>query len=128
MIQDKFKTKTNEISKSEGKDSLIKCNKCEYKCNKSETLKKHMNTKHKDYICTICHFRFVLATDLQKHVIEDHTVKNNSEYEKSKTVEPGSGPFDSRCSKCRYILFTEETTEESEKPKQVCKLCPIIYQ
>ena len=50
LIQDKFKTKTNEISKSEGKDSLIKCNKCEYKCKKSETLKKHMNTKHKDYI------------------------------------------------------------------------------
>jgi hypothetical protein len=127
LIQDKFKTKANDISKSEGKDSLMKCNKCEYKCKKSETLKKHMNTKNKDYICTICHFRFVLATDLQKHVIEDHSVKNNSEYEKSKTVEPGPGLFDARCSKCGYILFTEESTEECEKPKQVSDKRIVIF-
>ena len=66
-----------------------------------------MDTKHEDFKCTICHLRFVLATNVQKHVIEDHIVKDNSEYETNKTVEPDSWLFNARCYKCGYsnILF-----------------------
>ena len=82
-----------------------------------------MNTKHEDFKCTICHLRFVLATDLQKHDIKNHIVKDNSEYETNKTVEPDPGLFDARCFQCGYsnILFSEEITKECEKSKPVCK-------
>ena len=76
--------------------------------------------------------RFVHATDLQNHVVKDHSVKDNLENDTNKKVEQGAGyslgQFDSRCFKCGYILFTKETTEEHGKPKLVCKLCPIIDQ
>ena len=63
--QDKVKENQTEVCESHSRDSLLKCHKCDYKYKKTETLKKHNNTKHTDHVCNICHLRFVHATDFK---------------------------------------------------------------
>ena len=35
-------------------ETMLNCKKCEYKCKKESTLKKHFHTKHEDQKCQRC--------------------------------------------------------------------------
>ena len=126
--------KQTEGKTSEFKGDLLKCKKCEYTCKKDVTLRKHFNTKHENHNCAKCDLRFDNISDLQKHGSEDHIigVKETTENKTNKMVEQDNGDnmkqYDDRCSKCGYILFAENTTEDNGKLKLVCKLCPILDQ
>ena len=107
-------------------------------CKKHISLTKHINSKHKDHKCKECHFSFNNTMDLLKHIAEDHNtavkVNNteNKENKEDKKVEQEAcdnwKDDNSRCSKCGYILFTENTYEVQGQPKIFCKLCPILKQ
>ena len=51
----------------------FKCNKCENKCKKDTTLRKHKNTKHEQQLCSNGHIRFDNINNLQKHIAKDHS-------------------------------------------------------
>ena len=114
------------------KDDLLKCSNCEYKCKKHVTLMKHLNSKHDIHICDICSLRYNNTKDLKKHFDKDHSddLNDNDKYKGNKEVEQEKGicimEDDTRCSKCGYILYTENTTEEHSLPIFYCKICPII--
>ena len=76
---------------SESKKELFKCEKCEYKCKKQVTLKKHMHTKHEAQHCKVCSQMFVSTTDLLQHIVKEHssnemTHKNNTESQNQDNV------------------------------------------
>ena len=64
-----------EKKKSEESDKLskaFKCDLCDYRCEKSTTLKKHMNTKHTKQKCSMCSVEFKTSIDLLSHVAREH--------------------------------------------------------
>ena len=71
--------------------------------------------------------RFNNTKDLQNHISDKQgkAVKDTVENETMEKVEQANF-YDSRCSKCGYILFSEENNEEHVKAKLICKLCPIL--
>ena len=56
------------------KDDLLKCDQCGYKCKKSLSLRKHINTKHEAHKCEDFPVCFYKAMDLQQHNVEDRTI------------------------------------------------------
>ena len=85
--------------------------------------------KHENNNCNKCHLRFNNIKDLQNHVSDNHSddIKDTIENKTNKEAEQEKC-YDSRCSKCGYILYSEENIEEHMKPKLICKLCPILIQ
>ena len=128
-VENKTDSKKTEGSKSEARYNLLKCTKCEYQCKKDTTLRKHINTKHDDNIGNKRHLQFDKTKELQNHISEKHgeTVKDTVEKETMEKVEQANF-YDSRCSKCGYILFSKENNEDHVKAKLICKLCPILNQ
>ena len=51
---------------------MLNCDKCEYKCKKESTLKKHKNTKHKDQNCKQCNKTFNTSMEMLLHIAKLH--------------------------------------------------------
>ena len=118
---------TKDSSYFQTRDDLLKCTMCDYKCKKNVTLSRHINTKNEKNNCNKCYLRFNNIRDLQNHVSDNHCddIKDTIENKTNKEVEQEKC-YDSRCSKCGYILFSEENIEDLRKPHLICKLCPIL--
>ena len=63
------KKKSEEIEKS---SKSLKCDLCEYRCEKPNTLQKHINTKHTKQKCSICSVEFGTSIDLLSHIAREH--------------------------------------------------------
>ena len=87
------KHKSEEIEKSL---NAFKCDLCDYRCEKSNTLKKHNKTKHTKQKCSKCSVEFKTSIDLLSHIAREHhdedggklhsTPKSDSEQEKTDFV------------------------------------------
>ena len=72
-------TESKHTNKNDDKEQELKCNQCEFVCEKEITLNKHTNTKHGTSLetqicfseCLICEEKFVTKCKLQKHK-DDH--------------------------------------------------------
>jgi hypothetical protein len=67
----------NEVKKIKSIEDLYKCTKCEYRCKKEATLKKHMLTQHQDHACKECKEIFSSFMELLKHVADQHFKEQN---------------------------------------------------
>ena len=56
-------------------EDFIKCDHCSYKCKKYIDIRKHMNSKHREYTCKYCNEKFKSENELQKHESENHDKK-----------------------------------------------------
>ena len=61
--------KSEEIKKS---SSSLKCDQCDYNCERPNTLKKHINTKHTVQKCSLCSQEFTISMDLLSHIAKEH--------------------------------------------------------
>ena len=57
--------KSEEVRKS---SKSLKCDQCEYRCERINTLNKHMNTKHTVQKCSLCSEEFKTSMDLLSHI------------------------------------------------------------
>ncbi|RXG62239.1 Zinc finger and BTB domain-containing protein 48 [Armadillidium vulgare] len=65
-------TNYNSGGSSSGLDQLHYCKHCSYSSFDRVNVKRHMSYDHKDerpFECPICHFRFTLRTNLQRHML-----------------------------------------------------------
>ena len=67
-----------DSKKSQKKD--FKCEKCDYVCQKLTTLKKHVNTKHTEQNCKVCHTEFKTSMELINHVAKEHHQEEEEEW------------------------------------------------
>ncbi|KAB7501650.1 Zinc finger and BTB domain-containing protein 22 [Armadillidium nasatum] len=91
-------TNYNSGGSSSGLDQLHYCKHCSYRSFDRVNVKRHMSYDHKDerpFECPICHFRFTLRTNLQRHMLT-HT---------------GEKPFE--CSLCSKKFRTKTPLENS---------------
>ena len=51
---------------------LFKCDQCHYSCDRPNTQKKHMNTKHTVHKCSLCSEEFTTSMDLLSHIAIEH--------------------------------------------------------
>ena len=61
--------------KFQGEENLVKaveCKLCDYKCEKSAYLKKHINFKHTVQKCKVCRKEFKSSLEMVSHVPEEH--------------------------------------------------------
>ena len=66
------KVKKEKAKKVESIEESIPFTKCNYKCKKQSSLKKHMLTKHNDHECKECQKKFPSLIKLLKHVASNH--------------------------------------------------------
>ena len=68
------KTVNNEIISKEkaNRSKEFKCVLCEYECDKSTTLWKHINSKHTEQKCKMCSKDFKTSMELVSHVAKEH--------------------------------------------------------
>ena len=74
-------------------ETIVRCEKCEFTCDKVITLNKHMNTKHmeqkmqnignkkgnkENFLWDNCQFSFTKKKDLRKHIDNVHKVSDGS--------------------------------------------------
>ena len=74
-------------------ETIVRCEKCEFTCDKVITLNKHMNTKHMEqkmqnignkrgnkgnFLCDKCRLSFIKKKDLRKHIENIHRVSEGS--------------------------------------------------
>ena len=79
--------KSNEIGKS---SKLMKCDQCDYSCERQNTLKKHTNTKHTVQKCSLCSEEFTTSMDLISHIaIEQHDEEEACSLELQSTPKSG---------------------------------------
>ena len=119
--------KQNQGRKSGIKDDILKCDACEYKCKKDETLIKHKNTKHESNTCHKGNLKCDNAKHVHKNVADDQSddstyidkckTSKGIEHEKLRNLKEGR----LRCFKCGYFLFTEDNTENLVKPSYFAK-------
>ena len=115
--------KQNQGRKYGIKDDLLKCDACEYKCKKDETLRKNINTKHEDHLCSNCQLRFDNINDLQKHVAKDHSnsLKDRNETQTYKNIEQDICMIikddNSRCSRCGYFYSLKTSMKKRDSLK-----------
>ena len=57
----------------DSKKNKIKCEKCEYTCQKESTLTKHINTKHMDQECKVCLMKLGSTMELLQHIAKEHS-------------------------------------------------------
>ena len=69
---------SKDSKKSQKKD--FKCEKCDYVCQKLTTLKKHVNTKHTEQNCKVCHTEFKTSMELINHVAKEHHQEEEEEW------------------------------------------------
>ena len=67
--------------------------------------------------------------DLQYHDLQNHddAVKETIENITNKKVEKEKG-YNPKCSKCWYILYSEDNDEEHFEPKLIFKVCPMLFK
>ena len=70
------KTVTDQTNiQEEGKDKSgkdVKCELCDYRCEKQTTLKKHINSKHTEQKCNISGKEFETSMKLISHIAIEH--------------------------------------------------------
>jgi uncharacterized coiled-coil protein SlyX len=68
------KTVNKEIISKEkaNRSKEFKCVLCEYECDKSTTLRKHINSKHTEQKCKMCSKDFKTSMELVSHVAKEH--------------------------------------------------------
>ena len=99
-------TKTVEINEDKLNDNL-KHDKCDYSCKKSNTMKKHINTKH-------CNFY------LEKESTCEEKSKPDEIVDKDKKIQISDRE---NCKKCDKILKVEDNARKS-----ICQFCRIIME
>ena len=62
-----------ETKSFESNKDKFKCVKCEYKCKKESTLKKHINTKHIEQECKVCMMKLGSSMELLQHIAIEHS-------------------------------------------------------
>ena len=67
------KVEKEKVKKSEKKEDIYSCSKCEYKAKKKATLKKHIITKHEVHACKECKETLSSFMELLKHVAKNHS-------------------------------------------------------
>ena len=75
------KEKKSSDTKSDTKDKIFKCTRCNYETKKEATLNKHFITKHEDHVCKECEEKLPSFMELMKHVSKHHH-KEKDEIEK----------------------------------------------
>ena len=55
-----------------------KCDICEYNCKNSNTMTRHMNTKHAEQKCNVCQKVFGTSIEVLQHVAKEHISYNES--------------------------------------------------
>ena len=77
------------IDKSiESNKDKFKCDKCDYKCKKEVTLKKHMNIKHDDQQCKVYSKTFVSTIDLLQHIAKEHSSNDMTHMSSNESHNP----------------------------------------
>ena len=56
----------------------VKCDLCDYKCEKRPTLNKHINSKHTEQKCKVCSKDFKTSMQLVNHVAQMHNHQEES--------------------------------------------------
>ena len=72
-VSAKQKLSDVETKSFESNKDKFKCVKCEYKCKKESTLKKHINTKHIDQECKVCMMKLGSSMELLQHIAIEHS-------------------------------------------------------
>ena len=67
--------------RKENVSTEFKCDLCNYKALKPNTLKKHINTKHTMQKCKVCDKEFKTSMDLVSHVAKEHIEEEEEEEE-----------------------------------------------
>ena len=76
--------------KKKDEENDFKCDTCDYKAKKLNTLRKHINSKHTEQKCKVCVKEFKNAMQLISHVANDHVEEEESSAEShSLTREEG---------------------------------------
>ena len=82
-MAEKIKHLEDELAKNKkstaNPTNKISCEECDYRCEKSLTLRKHINTNHIKVKCVEGGEGFKSSTDLQTHLNNDHIQKNNQD-------------------------------------------------
>ena len=97
---DARKAVPNKIEIQEEKNSKeVKCELCDYRCEKVATLKKHINSTHTKHKCKICGEEFDTSMALLSHVAIEHNeeddVLNGFLHSTPKDKENKESSFDS---------------------------------
>ena len=103
---------------------MLNCDKCDYKCKKEITLKKHIHTKHEDQQCKQCSEIFKSSTELVMYTAKDHSSNINDDVAeprnqaKWKTLEvkesnKSEESLDNdKCSECKDKLTEKNTSKD----------------
>ena len=86
MSEKKDYQKKNKIS------TYFKCDRCDHKAQKPETLRKHINRKHTKHKCKVYGKEFKISMQIVSHVANEHVEKEewNVEFH-SMPKEEGNG-------------------------------------
>ena len=118
-MAEKIKHLEDELAKNKkstaNPTNKICCEECDYRCEKSSTLRKHINTKHRKVKCLECGEGFKSLTYLQMHLNNDHIQKNNQD-DKTRKLS-GNCPICKKDFKTLYVLcdhFNDIHVEKEE--------------
>ena len=135
--QESKKSKKYEKVSNNGKE-LLSCDKCEYQCQKENTLNKHRNTKHEPHECKVCGQKLPSMVVMLKHVADEHSkkmvqirdIKEQNilkEHLDHKEVHDTLENDKFKCYKCNKIfLKADALTTFIEDGKNMCSLCTIL--
>ena len=97
MFKFKAEVKDNALENkdSQKKDKMsrdFKCDLCDYKAQKLNTLRKHLNSKHTEQKCKFCGKEFKASMQLVSHVANKHIEEEEWNVEFTSTpMKEGSG-------------------------------------
>ena len=63
-----------DTKSKESKKDQYKCEKCDNKCKREDTLLKHINSKHEPEKCNICSKSFPSTVELLQHIAKEHNI------------------------------------------------------
>ena len=73
-VSEKKVLAVGDTKSKKSKKDQYKCEKCDYKCKREETLLKHMNLKHEHQECKICSKSFSSTVELLQHIAKEHNI------------------------------------------------------
>ena len=106
------KEKKSIDTKSDTKDNMFKCTRCNYETKKEATLKKHFITKHEDHVCKECEEKLPSFMELMKHVSKHHHKEMNGEKDE---IEEENKEEQGEANKDNKSVFVESGPDKFEK-------------